>query len=137
MRNEFKTIEITITYTKTNHNTEVEVKHKAELEYSLETTFASIERFLEDFKKVLNGYKHCMKNATYCQVYLSVATYDHAQSYESLHQTSFDGWKFEDVPSVDDEGLYLAPDVRYTNEQHDMFIAFAEPILSQLAQASI
>lgn len=137
MRNEFKSIEITITYTKTNRNTEVEVKHKAELEYSLETRFSSIERFLEDFKKVLNGYKHCMKNATYCQVYLSVATYDHAQGPATLQQTSFDGWKFEDVPSVDDEGLYLSPDVRYTNEQHDMFIAFAEPILSQLAQASI
>ena len=137
MRNEFKSIEITISYTKTKRNTQVEVRHNAELEYSLETTFAAIERFLEDFKTVLSGYKHCMKTTTYCKVYLSVATYDQAQSPVTLHQTGFDGWKFEDVPCVDDEGLYLSPDVRYTNEQHDMYIAFAEPILSQLAQASV
>lgn len=137
MRNEFKSIEITITYTKTNRNTKVNVSLTAALEYSLETKFADIERFLEDFKKVLNGYKHCMKTATYCAVYLSIATYDQAQHYTTMQQNSFDGWKFEDVPSVDDEGLYLSPDVRYTNEQHDMFITFAEPILSQLAQANI
>ena len=137
MRNEFKVIEISISYAENKGNTRVDVCRKAELEYSLETKFAAIERFLEDFQSVLCSYKHCMKASTYCKVYLSIATYDHAQSPTTLHQTSFDGWKFEDVPSVDDEGLYLSPDVRYTDEQHDIYIAFAEPILNQLAQASI
>lgn len=137
MRNEFKVIELSIFYSESRRNTKVDVYRKAELEYSLETKFAAIEQFLTDFQSVLNSYKHCMKAATYCKVYLSVATYDHAQEHTTLHQTGFDGWEFEGVPNVDDEGLYLTPDVHYTNEQHDIYIAFAEPILNQLAQASI
>lgn len=137
MRNEFKVIELSISYTESKGNTKVDVCRKAELEYSLETTFAGIAHFLEDFQSVLNSYKHCMKAATYCKIYLSIATYDQARSPLTLHQTGFDGWKFEGVPCANDEGLYLTPDVRYTNEQHDIYIAFAEPILDQLAQASI
>ena len=137
MRNEFKIIELSISYTESKGNAKVDVCRKAELELSTETTFAGISQFQKDIQSVLNSYKHCMKAATYCKVYLSIATYDQAQNPTTLHQTSFDGWKFEDVPSVDDEGLYLSPDVRYTNEQHDIYIAFAEPIIDQLAQASI
>ena len=137
MRKEFKSISIEMSYTKTMRNCQVEVTRKAELELSTETTFTAISHFLEDFKKVLQGYKHCMKAATYCNVYLSVGQYDKTESIDTMTQTSFDGWKFEGVPSCDDEGLYLSPDERYTNECHDIYLDFGEPLLEQLAQAHI
>lgn len=137
MRNECKVIDISIAYTESKGNTKVDVCRRAELELSKETTFADIARFQKDFLSVLNSYKHCMKAATYCKVYLSGASYEQAQNPTTLHQIGFDGWKFEGVPSIDDEGLYLSPDVRYTDEQHDIYIAFAEPTLERLAQASI
>ena len=137
MRSEFKVIEISIAYAESKGNTKVDICRKAELELSTETTFAGIANFQKDFLSVLNSYKHCMKAATYCKVYLSIASYEQAQSPTTLHQTGFDGWKFEGVPSIDDEGLYLSPDVRYTDEQHDIYIAFAEPTLDQLAQSHI
>lgn len=137
MRKEFKHISVDMTYTKTMQNGKVDVTHTAELECSVETTFNAISHFLEDFKKVLQGYKHCMKTATYCKVCLSVGQYDKAESVDTLTQTAFDSWTFEGVPSCDDEGLYLSPDVRYTDECHDIYLAFDESLLEQLAQARI
>lgn len=137
MRNEFKSIEISIEYTKTKRNCQVDVKQKAEVEFGINTVFASVEHFLRDFNKVLNGYKHCAESNTYCKVYLSVATYDQAGNYKTMKQTSFRGWYFDGVPSMDDEGLYLSPDTKYTEESHDIYIVFAESLLKQLAQANI
>lgn len=139
MRNEFKQIAITIGFTKAKRNTEIKVTRCAELEYSIETTFESIERFLEDFKKVLKMYKNCAKEGTFCSVYLSVSTFQVTRNSEFITQTNFDGWKYEGNPNLDadENGLYLSPDLKYTEAERDIFIDFSESIISQLAQAHI
>lgn len=137
MRNEFKAIEISIEYTKTKRNCQVDIKQKAEVEFGINTSFASIERFIDDFNNVLSAYKHCAGSSTYCKVYLSVATYDQAGNYKTMRQNSFKGWYFNGIPSADDEGLYLSPDIKYTEESHDIYIAFDQSLMNQLAQANI
>ena len=133
---EFKNIDIAISYTKHSKNAEVSVRRKAEVSFGADTAFSGIEGFLEDFKKVIQGYKYCVNNGIRCEVYLSSAIYDHPGSGE-LKSRSFNGWQFEGVPSCEDEGLYLSPDVRYTSECHDIYIDFSKPLLSQLAEAHI
>lgn len=137
MRNEFKAIEISIEYTNTKRNCQADIKQKAEVEFGVNTVFASIERFMDDFNKVLSAYKHCAESNTYCKVYLSVAAYDQAGNYQTTRQNSFRGWFFEGTPNADDEGLYLSPDIKYTEESHDIYIAFDKSLLNQLAQANI
>ena len=76
-----------------------------------------------------------MKDGLSCTVELSVATYERAEELKTL---SYDRWVFEDVPSEGNiDGLYLSPDVRYTPQEHDIYIDLNEDLLSQLAQAHI
>lgn len=135
---EFKSINIEISYTKWSRNTEVSVTRKASVDFGTETTFAAIEGFLEDVKKVIQGYRFCAKNGLYCKVYLSSSVYGCGNKAEDLKQHSFDGWKFEGNPmDGDTDGLYLSPDLQYTPAEHDIYIDFSESLLSQLAGAHI
>ena len=138
MEKEFKSIGIEISYTSHSKNTEVTVHRKADISFGTETTFARIEGFLEDFKKIVQCYKYCAKNAVFCKVYLSCAVYDMPDSIETLKSRSFICWQFEGVPQDGDaDGMYLSPDPRYTSQEHDIYIDFSESLLSQLAAAHI
>lgn len=137
MNKEYKSVHIRISYTKYSRNSEVSVTRKAGVTFGTETTFAQIEGFLGDFKKVVQGYKYCAKNGSFCEVYLSVSTYTGGDAASQLKQLSFNGWKFEGTPDYECEGLYLSPDTQYTSEEHDIWIDFSEPLLSQLAEANI
>lgn len=137
MNKEYKSVSIRISYTKFGRNTEVSVTRKADVKFGTETTFAQIADFLEDFKKVIQGFKYCAKNGSFCKVYLSVSTYTGGDEASQLKQHSFNGWKFEDTPDYECEGLYLSPDTQYTSEDHDIWIDFSEPLISQLSEAGI
>lgn len=135
---EFKSIGIRINYQQTSKNVEVTVDRKAEMDFGTETTFSQVEGFLKDFHKVIQSYKHCVKNGIFCKVYLSSAVYEMPGDAGTLHSRSFNGWQYEGVPMDGDaEGLYLSPDTRYTNEEHDIYIDLSKPLLSQLAEAHI
>lgn len=138
MSKEFKCVEIDISYKKIGKNVEVAVERKASINFGVETTFADMNGFLDDVKKVIQGYKYCVKNGVFCRVYLSSAVYERVDGPEYLKSQSFNGWRFEGVPEDGDaEGLYLSPDPKYTNEEHDIYIDLFKPLLSQLAEAHI
>lgn len=143
MQKEFKSIRIEITYTKHTEVSQVDVRRNACIEFGVDTTFSDMDKFFKNFKRVISAYKHCAKIGTFCKVYLSISNWERASlptdTVEgNLKQLSFRGWYFEDVPMAGDvEGLHLNPDTRYTEEQHDIYIDFAEPLLRQLAQANI
>lgn len=130
---EIQVIKITLDYRRIAHCSEVHVfntHREAKMEYSLETKSTDIEHFLEDFGKVVEGYKFCAKHTIACRVCLFVTTYDQGR------EIGFDDWYFNGVPSIDDEGLRLSFDALHANGL-DIYIAFAEPILSQLEQANV
>ena len=137
MRKEFKSIEMSISYTKSSRNCKMDVTQKAEIKFSIETMFSSIERFVEDVKKIIIAYKYCAQSGTYCRIYLSASQYENAESHETLKQKLFNSWYFDGVPSVDDEGIYLSPDLKYTDETKDIYISYNDSLLTQLAQANI
>ncbi len=138
MEKEFKSIDIEITYEAVSKNTKVTVERKASVNFGAETTFAQIAGFLEDVKKVIQGYKYCVRNECFCKVYLSSAVYDRIDGPGSLKSRTFNGWKFEGVPmGGDGEGLYLSPDLQYTPEEYDIYIDFSKSLLSQLSEAHI
>lgn len=138
MNKEFKSIQIEVTYKVIGKNTEVAVDRKAQVDFGVETSFAQIADFLEDAKKVIQGYKYCVKNGIFCTVYLSRAIYDRVDGPERLKSRCFNGWKFEGVPMAGDlDGLYLSPDLQYTPEEHDIYIDFSKSLLSQFAEARI
>lgn len=133
---EMKNISCEISYEVSTENRVVRVLQKAHLCFGTETQFHALQKFLRDMDMVIQEYKKCAENIIPCNVYLSVATYYKPEDRD-LETQSFDGWHFEGVPSSDDEGLYLSPDVRYTNETHDIYIDFSKPLIDQLAEAHI
>ena len=138
MNKEFKSVEIEIRYEVARKNGKVTVERNARVDLGVETGFAQISGFLEDAKKVIQGYKYCVKNGVFCKVYLSSAIYDRIDGPGSLTTRTFNGWQFEGVPMDGDiEGLYLSPDLQYTPEEHDVYIDFSKTLLSQLAEAHI
>lgn len=138
MNREFKSINIEISYETRSKNAKITVERKAQVDFGTETNFEQIAKFLEDAKKVVQGYKYCAKSGTFCKVYLSSVIYDCGEGLERLKSRSFNGWKFEGNPMDGDaDGLYLSADLRYTPEEHDIYIDFSEPLLSQLAGAHI
>ena len=134
-RNEFRHIEACINYSIVGRNTKSDFLTTAALELSVETKFSDIQRFLGDLKDILNVHKACASNGTYCHVYLSDSIYE--QDNETVHSKSFDAWKFDGIPSLDDEGLYLSPDTKYTEETRDMYISYDLPLLDQLDSIGI
>lgn len=135
---EFKSVVIEISYTAFGKNAKITVERKADIDFGTETNFDQIAKFLEDAKKVIQGYKYCVKNGVFCRVYLSSAVYEEVEGSEGSKSRCYNGWKFEGNPMDGDaDGLYLSPDLRYTREEHDIYIDFSEPLLSQLAGAHI
>lgn len=136
MDKEFKSVDIEIFYENVRKNMKVNVQRSARVNFGTETSFAQVEEFLEEFQKVIQCLKYCVRNAVFCKVYLSSAVYERSGTADTLKSISFNGWKFEGIPSEVD-GMYLSPDLQYTSEEHDIWIDFTQPLLSQLAEAHI
>lgn len=136
MANKVKCVSFEIRYTQSNNSCEVKIRKTAKLELGATTTFASIAAFLADWEKCMASYRHCSKKSIFCEAYLSVGIYA-TQIDGQFTSESFNGWEFADIPEYECDGFYLQPDVRYTNEEHDIWINFSLPLLDQLAEAKI
>lgn len=136
MKSDCKDVSIEISYAIYKRNFKIKVKQTARVEFSADTKFFHVKCFIEDFQRVIKQYKYCVNNALYCKIYLSCGVYESVGDGKNINSRSFDGWQFDGIPE-DAEGLHLNPDARYTDECHDIYIDFAEPLLGQLAEAYI
>lgn len=134
MRSECKVVVLRISYEKHEKNCTVTVARGASVDFGMVTTFEDVADFLQDWKKCMAGYRYCLKNSLWFKADLSVGLWERQNG--ELVQCGYDRWQFDGIPE-DAEGLHLNPDERYTDECHDIYIDFAEPLLEQLAEANI
>lgn len=134
MRSECKVVALRISYEKHERNCTVTVARGASIDFGMITKFEDVADFLQDWEKCMAGYRYCLKNALLCKIDLSVGLYERQNG--ELVQCGYDRWWFDGIPE-DAEGLHLIPDERYTDECHDIYITFAEPLLGELAEANI
>ena len=86
--------------------------------------------FLDGLQGIANVYKRCVREELWCEIELSVAEYD-VTGDNYWTQTKYDRWTYMGYPANDDGfrtddntiNIYLSPDTKYTNEQHDILIS--------------
>lgn len=87
--------------------------------------------FLDGLQEVAKVYKRCIREELWCEIELSVGEYDVFGSDCCWTQTKYDRWTYMGYPANDDGfrtddntiNIYLSPDTKYTNEQHDILIS--------------
>lgn len=89
-----------------------------------------LANFLDELQGIVNVYKRCIRKELWCEIELSVSEYDVGWD-EYWTQTKYDRWTYMGYPANDDGfrtddntiNIYLSPDTKYTNEQHDILIS--------------
>jgi len=90
----------------------------------------SLADFLDGLQEIVKVYKRCIREELWCEIELSVAEYNVTES-DWWIQTKHDRWTYMGYPANDDGfrtddntiNIYLSPDTKYTNEQHDILIS--------------
>ena len=97
-------------------------KQSAEINLSDDTRFESILDFMDSVKAVWKRARKAIKSGDRITMEVIVSTYEGwSNPDEKLRQTSFDRWYCTEE-GQDDEGIYLRPDIRYTDAYRDMYL---------------
>lgn len=85
-------------------------------------SLSDIVEFVDGIKKVYSEAMKATKRGDFIEFEVTSSTYDETDdNRERLIQKTFDRWFFEGY-NDDPDGIYLSPDVRYTNENHDLYL---------------
>ena len=90
----------------------------------------SLADFLDCLQGIANVYKRCIREELWCEIELSVAEYN-VTGNDYWIQTKYDRWTYMGYPANDDGfrtddntiNIYLSPDIKYTDEHHDILIS--------------
>lgn len=90
----------------------------------------SLADFLDGLQEIVKAYKRCIREELWCEIELSVAEYNVTES-DWWIQTKYDRWTYMGYPANDDGfrtddntiNIYLSPDIKYTDERHDILIS--------------
>ena len=113
---------------------EYQWRNSVKLECSEDTHFSDIVNFLNKVKKIVSKIKKIYgqygDDATYKLIFTE---YVYSYTPETGGKmVEYNRWVFENVgesvSDIDEEGIYLRPDTRYTEETHDMYISYKNPL---------
>lgn len=97
--------------------------YKAEIRLADNTTFSEIVEFLEDVKKVYKKGMAAIKAGFRMELEVTEAVYENwLEPEKDLILKSFNRWVSVETYEQDNEGIYLRPDTRYTEEHRDMYL---------------
>ena len=121
----FKSIDVEMTVTRYAKGEEHKSKYSAHIKLEYETTVADIADFADATKKIWNramdAAKHC-ENVRDIDMEIIESVYER----EPWEQVCFDRWYLRNMGDIctekGEEGIYLVPDTRYTEENRDMVI---------------
>ena len=128
-----KFYELNIKIEKTSRGGKLTIEKSAKFEiigkYIGDFKLAQLADFLDDLKEVANVYKRSIREDLWCEIELIVSEYDITDG--NWNQIKFDRWEYNGHPANDDGfktddntiNIYLSPDTKYTNEQHDILIS--------------
>lgn len=87
-----------------------------------DTSFREIVEFIEGVKRIYSEAIKASKRGAFVKHEVISAVYDNWLVKDAdLVQKGFDRWYFEGY-NEDTDGIYLLPDTRYTDEQHNLYL---------------
>lgn len=121
----FKCIDMELVITRRARGEEHKSKYTARIKLEHETLIGDIADFTENVKKIwskaMEAAKHC-ENVSDIDVEVIESVYER----EPWRQVCFDRWYLRNMGDIStekgEEGIYLVPDTRYTEENRDMLI---------------
>lgn len=130
----FKTIDMELVITRRAKGEEHKSKYTARIKLEHETTVGDVGDFVDATKKIWNrameAAKNC-ENVSDIDLEIVEAVYER----EPWTQVDYDRWYLRNMGDIctekGEEGIYLVPDTRYTEEHRDMSIG--KDILRDLA----
>lgn len=114
--------------------------------------FSKLLEFQNGANKILRLTRKLLMEGNYVEFCVSTHSYEDVPEYEAvascgsykstLNPLYYNEWYYkghgEDTDmSLEEGGLYLTPDTRYTEESHDMYIKWTDDIFSALGEAGI
>lgn len=97
--------------------------YKAEINLTDSTDFSEIIEFMGDIKKVWKKGMAAIKAGFYMELEVTEAVYENwLEPEKNLVQKSYNRWVSVPTHEQDNEGIYLRPDTRYTDECRDMYL---------------
>lgn len=109
----------------------VEKTYETELKVQDEMNFSDIVDFIEDVKNIWKRAMNAVKRGNWMELDVIVSFYDNWMTGKKLVQKSFDRWVSAPVECQDETGIYLRPDVNFTEPERDMYLT--KDILNDLA----
>ena len=114
--------------------TNLSAKLDLDCDFNESCMLSNIADFRDDFRKIMREAQKATRDDRWFSVQVTVATYDRTGSGpEAFKSVEFYAWCFGGYNSIDSDGVYLSPDVRYTDRSHDMYIEFKGDPFRQLA----
>lgn len=111
---------------------ETEKIYRAEINLADSTTFSEIVKFLDDVKRVYKKGMTAIKTGSQMELEITESVYENwLEPGKELIQKSFNRWVSIPTHEQDDQGIYLRPDTRYTEEHRDMYLS--KDVLKDLA----
>lgn len=118
-----KSFELKLKVDEIRRHEAIERRYEAEIKLTDETSFSEIVEFMEEVKKIWKKGMNAIKAGLYMELEITESTYDNWLSPDkNLIQKSFNRWVSAPTQEQDDEGIYLRPDTRYTDECRDMYL---------------
>ena len=116
-----KSLDFSLEYTKYTKSGKREIKLEKSVHIDDDTTFSDVSEWLAALKSAVAEAMRVTKSGNTFFFSLSRGTYDNWHSDKPLVQKSFDCWNTCGT-TQDDEGVYLSPDTRYTEEHWDLYL---------------
>ncbi len=124
--NRLKCYHVTLVVTDTKRGERHESTYQADLSIDGETTLRDIVQFEDDVKKIWRKAVNAAKGFAYVDMEITRALYERGEGLCNLTSLDFDRWYTRNTSDISiekgEEGIYLIPDTKYTEESKDLFL---------------
>lgn len=124
--NRLKCYHVTLIVTDIKRGERHESTYQADLSIDGETTLRDMVQFEDDVKKLWRKAVNAAKAFASADVEITRALYERGEGLCNLTSLDFDRWYTRGTSDISiekgEEGIYLAPDTRYTEETKDLFL---------------
>lgn len=124
--NRLKCYHVTLVVTDIKRGERHESTYNADLSIDGETTLRDMVQFEDDVKKIWRKAVNAAKAFASVEVEITRALYERGDGVCNLTSLDFDRWYTRGTSDISiekgEEGIYLVPDTRYTEETKDLFL---------------
>ena len=124
--NRLKCYHVTLVVTDIKRGERHESTYEADLSIDNETSIRDIVQFEDDVKKIWKKAVNAARVFAAVDMEVTRALYERTDEPYNLQSKDFDRWYTRNTSDISiekgEEGIYLAPDTKYTPETKDLFL---------------